>query len=128
MPKLVAVFVGGALGTVLRYFSMLLFNQTSFPFATFTVNMLGTLGLIIFYTLATHTFRLEDETKAFIATGLFGALTTFSALALEVSIYLTNEEYIQALLYMVISYLCGLLIAILGYRITLKITNNQVKQ
>jgi fluoride exporter len=128
MPTLLAVFIGGALGTTLRYLSMLLFTETSFPIATFTVNMLGTLGLIIFYTLAMKTFRFKDEIKGFIATGLFGALTTFSALALEVSIYITNEEYLYAFLYLTLSYTCGLIIAILGYRFTLLLSENMVKQ
>jgi fluoride exporter len=118
VPMIIAVFLGGAIGTSLRYASMLLMEGPDFPIATFTVNMLGTLGLVIFYTLALKAFHIRDEIKGLIATGIFGALTTFSALAFEISMFITNENYLLAAVYLATSYSCGLLLAMLGYVMT----------
>jgi fluoride exporter len=125
---LLAVFIGGALGTTLRYLSMLLIDETGFPIATFTVNMLGTFGLVIFYTLALNAFHFREEIKGFVATGFFGALTTFSAFAFEISIFITNEKYVLAAMYLILSYSCGLLLAVFGYQLTNNFTVKVLKK
>lgn len=90
---LVAVAVGGALGTLGRYELALAEPATSghFPWATFTVNLVGSfaLGIVL--------GALADPASArvwrpFLAVGVCGGLTTFSTWMVE-SVLLTRDGH-----------------------------------
>lgn len=74
------VAVGGAIGATCRFLVGHYVDSSQFPWATFTVNIVGAflLALITFaYTGITQEFKL------FLFTGLFGAFTTMSTFTLE---------------------------------------------
>ncbi|WP_075996213.1 fluoride efflux transporter CrcB [Salaquimonas pukyongi] len=87
MIHLLLVALGGAVGASLRHLSGLFFLRTfgpAFPFGTLFVNVAGSLamGLLIGW-LARRTGGTSAELRLFLATGLLGGFTTFSAFSLD---------------------------------------------
>ena len=85
-PLLVAV--GGALGSVLRYWAGGLAQQAAggaaggFPIGTLLVNVVGCLVIGALAQLGERS-SLAPETRALLMTGVLGGFTTFSAFANE---------------------------------------------
>ena len=85
-PLLVAV--GGALGSVLRYWAGGLAQQAAggaaggFPIGTLLVNVVGCLAIGALAQLGERS-SLAPETRALLMTGVLGGFTTFSAFANE---------------------------------------------
>ncbi len=79
------VGVGGFVGAVLRYFVVRLLtgHADSFPYATLTVNVMGSFMLGLFSTWILHKTQLEVELRLFIQIGLLGSFTTFSAFSID---------------------------------------------
>ena len=90
---LVAVAVGGALGTLGRYELALAEPATSghFPWATFTVNLVGSFALgVVLGALADP--AASRVWRPFLAVGVCGGLTTFSTWMVE-SVLLTRDGH-----------------------------------
>jgi fluoride exporter len=92
----VAVAVGGAMGTLLRYLAGFYFGQwfgTSFPWATLFVNVAG--GLII-GVVATLTLEkpgvMGPVARLFLTTGFCGGFTTFSTFSFETLSFFQRGE------------------------------------
>jgi CrcB protein len=82
------VFVGGAFGSVLRYLTNVAAEKLApdnFPWATFTVNVVGStlLGAILAAASGTAP-RLSPELRLLLGTGVMGGLTTYSTFNAEV--------------------------------------------
>jgi CrcB protein len=79
------VALGGAIGAVLRYVTGIglvrMFGHTAMPLGVLTVNVAGSLVMGLFIGLAAH--RGFTHLSPFVATGLLGGFTTFSAFSLE---------------------------------------------
>lgn len=87
MTMVLAVAVGGALGSVLRYLTVRWVGGIAgvlFPWGTLAVNAIG--GLVIGALSETFAQRwsVGPEMRAFLITGVLGGFTTFSAFSLEV--------------------------------------------
>lgn len=96
MKNILLVFVGGGLGSVMRYALSHVINKSTtspFPFGTFVVNVIGCflIGFIMFY--SSRFGDRAEQWRFFLATGLCGGFTTFSAFSLE-SISLLTEQRI----------------------------------
>ncbi|GAB2823450.1 fluoride efflux transporter FluC [Ferruginibacter profundus] len=113
------VGLGGALGSMLRYATSLLISFKTFPFATLTINIVGSfiIGLVLAFSLKDEAFL--NNWKLFLATGLCGGFTTFSAFSAENVVLLQNEKYLLALLYIVISIIAGIAAAWLGFNLVI---------
>ena len=84
---IVAVSVGGTLGSLLRWWLGMTFNALfpTMPPGTLTANLVG--GYIIGFAMAyfgTYT-SLPPEWRLFVMTGFCGGLTTFSTFSAEVT-------------------------------------------
>ena len=81
---------------------------TAFPWATLTVNVLGSLamGLLAGY-LARHGHG-GDQWRLFLGVGVLGGFTTFSAFSLELMVLIERGQAAQGLVYAVVSVLAGL--------------------
>ena len=118
MKSIILVSIGGALGSVFRYFTSIFINKyfyTLFPLATFLVNIVGCLLIGVLLGLLDKHLVVSSELKLFFVTGFCGAYTTFSTFSLENINLLQSGNYFLALLYIVLSISLGLLAVWLGF-------------
>lgn len=117
MQQVFLVFIGGGIGSVLRYLIGLKLNQENIPYGTFTVNILGSLaiGLLMGYFLKTVNHTLTENQIAFLAVGVFGGFTTYSTFMYENLQFLINEQYFRFFGYTLLSLFVGFLAVFLGF-------------
>jgi CrcB protein len=82
---LAAIFAGGFIGAVARaaLVELLPYAPPQWPWATFAVNVAGAFLLGVFVTRLQERLPLSAYRRPFLATGVCGALTTFSTMQLE---------------------------------------------
>lgn len=83
MTQLLLVAAGGAIGAVMRYGTGLLLQGRGFPYATLSVNVVGSLFIGLFYVWIVEKAVLPDEWRLAVMVGVLGAFTTFSSFSLE---------------------------------------------
>lgn len=120
MKQLLLVFLGGGLGSVLRYGLVLFFNTNTgnFPYGTFGANVLGSLLIGIIFGLAIKENFISQNTILFFATGFCGGFTTFSAFALENQMLLKSGDFMTFALYTLGSLMLGIASVFLGIWLT----------
>jgi CrcB protein len=89
MYHVLVVAAGGAVGAALRHLvnlaTLRLFGPT-FPWGTLTVNIVGSFAMGVFIELLARRAGASSELRLFIATGILGGFTTFSAFSLDVAV------------------------------------------
>ncbi|WP_337262031.1 MULTISPECIES: fluoride efflux transporter CrcB [unclassified Serratia (in: enterobacteria)] len=99
LSSLLAVFIGGGLGSVLRWMVSMKMNplHQHIPLGTLSVNLVG--GFIIGLALAlfTRMTHLDATWKLLITTGFCGGLTTFSTFSVEVVYLLQDGRLVWAI-------------------------------
>ena len=110
------VGIGSFIGGTLRYLIAQMVQSkflSAFPFGTLTVNIIGCLVIGIVFGLS-EKLNLSPEWRLFLATGICGGFTTFSAFSLETMQLLRVGQIFYGLLYVATSILVGLLAVYLG--------------
>lgn len=104
--ELGAIFLGGALGALLRAGLTEVFpvGEAEWPWATFVVNVAGAALLGYWFTTLPHT----SYRRPLLTTGFCGALTTFSTVQLELVEMLDAGRVALACLYLAASVAAGL--------------------
>jgi len=104
--ELGAIFVGGALGALLRAGLAEAFPPTAgeWPWATFLVNLAGAALLGYWFTTLPHT----SYRRPLLTTGFCGALTTFSTVQLELVEMIDAGRLPLAIAYIAASLAAGL--------------------
>lgn len=119
MYKILAIAIGGAIGTLARFgmgtLLARLMERTGFPWATMTVNLVGCFligylnGLFIERVLVTPEIRLA------LLIGFLGGFTTFSSFGWETISFLRDGQYLMAGVNIAANNVIGLLLVLIGY-------------
>jgi len=114
---LLAVLFGGVVGTLARHGVALALPERPWPVGTFTVNLVGALLLGV---LLEGLARAGDDTgprrlvRLGLGTGMLGAFTTYSALAVEADLLVRDGRPLLAAAYALATVIAGLLLSTLG--------------
>lgn len=113
----VYIFIGGALGALLRYLISFLNTDGGFPIGTLIANLTGAFVMGLLTALTISFFSNHPTLKKAITTGFLGALTTFSTFQLELIHMFDHQQFITLLLYAVTSYVFGILLCYVGIKL-----------
>ena len=117
MQHFLLVAAGGALGSGLRHLTnvaaLRLFGP-GFPWGTLTVNVAGCLVMGLFVELLARRFGGSAELRLFVATGILGGYTTFSAFSLDFAVLYGRGAFAQAFLYVAGSVVVSIAALFLG--------------
>jgi CrcB protein len=99
---LFAVALGGAIGSLARYFVASAVQQPSmqFPWGIFVVNISGGLLMGIIVELSGLKLNLSPELRAFLTVGVLGGYTTFSTFSLDSALLIERGAWTSAAAYM----------------------------
>ncbi|WP_396635190.1 fluoride efflux transporter CrcB [Maribacter sp. R86514] len=111
MKQFLLVFLGGGLGSILRYYISKNLNAyySNFYLGTFLVNIIGCLVIGILIGLSLKNNYISENQTLLLATGFCGGFTTFSTFALESNILFKETSLLQSSLYMGLSVAIGIL-------------------
>ena len=127
----ILVACGGAVGAVMRYAAVQHITLwatergSSFPFGTLVVNVVGSFFMGVVVALITNLITENTEVMSdgkslyiFLATGVLGGFTTFSAFSLDTIRLLENGAFFSAVAYILLSVLAGIIALYIGLRMT----------
>jgi CrcB protein len=115
----------GSIGTLARYSIGGLVQYragSSFPAGTLAVNLLGCFLLGGVGEFALQHISISPDLRIGITVGFFGAFTTFSSFAYESSRMLEDGDWIKMVIYVSISVVGGILLAITGIHLADRIS------
>jgi CrcB protein len=117
MYHLILVAVGGGIGASIRHLvnlaSLRLFGP-NFPWGTMIINIAGSLAMGVFVELLARRFQGSNELRLFVATGILGGFTTFSAFSLDFAVLWERGALGQATAYAAGSVLVSLVALFAG--------------
>ena len=117
MKQLILVFLGGGIGTVLRFIisKLIPHNDSGFPWSTFIANLIGCfiIGLISGYFFKTSSTN-QSDILLFATVGICGGFTTFSTFAYENINFLKSGDFIFFIAYTLGSFILGVLMVYFG--------------
>jgi CrcB protein len=117
MRHLLLAAAGGALGAGTRHLvnvSMLAWLGPGFPWATMTVNIVGSLLMGILVESLMPLAGGSVAWRVFLATGILGGFTTFSAFSLDAWVLYERGEHLALALYVALSIILSIAALILG--------------
>lgn len=115
--NLLIVGAGGFVGTVLRFLVVKSIDQRllgTFPLATLVVNISGSFLIGLIYGVTAKDPAGSQTWRLFLATGICGGYTTFSAFSMENLTLLEQRLALTSILYMTLSIVLGVGAAMIG--------------
>ena len=112
-----AIALGGALGAMSRYWvysAFLKMSESRFPYATLTVNMVGSFLLGVAFVLITERLEIGPELRGLITIGFLGAFTTFSTFSMDTLGLIEQGLITSAITYVLSSVLVCIIAAWFG--------------
>ena len=120
IKNLLLVGMGGSIGSMARYAASLLLKSKLFPYATLSVNIIGSFIIGLLFAIGIKEEGLSANWKLFLATGICGGFTTFSAFSLENMGLLQSGKIGMAITYIIVSIVLGIIATFLGYQLIIK--------
>ena len=117
MIKILALFTGGGLGTLCRYFVSSQSGRlmgSGFPAGTAMVNLSGSFIIGFLWAMMELT-NISPNLRAFVFIGFLGGYTTFSTYMLENLSLLRGNEVKAVLTNILFSNIAGLLLVVTGF-------------
>lgn len=117
MVHLVLVAIGGAIGASLRHvvnLGSLRLAGPGFPWGTMAINIVGALLMGVFVGLLARRGGSSEALRLFVATGILGGFTTFSAFSLDFAVLWERGATLPAMGYVLASVLGSLAAIFLG--------------
>lgn len=114
---LLAIALGGALGSLARYFiagAVQSAAWTGFPWGIFVVNITGGFLMGVIVELSALKLQLGPELRAFLTVGILGGYTTFSTFSLDGVLLIQRGAYGAAAAYIAGSTLLSILALFAG--------------
>ena len=119
MKLLFIIGTGSFIGGILRYLISLSIQTkflSTFPFGTLGVNVIGCFVIGVVFALSERT-NMSSEWRLFLATGICGGFTTFSAFSHETFGLLRDGQFWDAFAYVIASVVLGVLATFIGYAV-----------
>jgi CrcB protein len=113
---LLAIFVGGALGTVARYLldSHHPVPQGNFPWVTLVINLSGSLAIGLLVPLTEHVAPRAPWARPLLVIGFLGGWTTYSTLAVEATLLAKDGDIITFVAYVAATVIGGVTLVVAG--------------
>jgi CrcB protein len=120
---LAVIALGGALGSLARWGLGEAAGTPAgeVPWATVVENVSGSLALGVLMVLVAEVWPSSRHLRPFAGVGLLGGWTTFSTYALDTRTLLAHDRPAAATLYVVGSFVLGLLAVLVGLRLTRRV-------
>lgn len=115
--SILIVGFGGFIGTVARFLTSRYFQEniaSVFPWSTFTINIIGSLLIGIFYGISEKGDFMSPDVRLFLTVGICGGFTTFSTFSNDAFLLLKQEEWLRFAFYTSMSFFLGLLAVYVG--------------
>ena len=109
------VAIGGAIGAVMRFYVSETVPTSTFPGATLSVNLVGSL-LLGTVAAGALTSALSESQALLLGAGLLGAFTTMSTFSVETITLVEAGEWRAATTYVMVSAVGGPLLAFVGWK------------
>lgn len=109
--ELVAIFVGGAIGSLARAWvgTALVTGPHRWPWATFVVNVVAAFLLGYVATRLLERLPVSSYQRPLVGTGVCGGLSTFSTMQIEIVRLIQDGDWIVAASYVAASIVAGYL-------------------
>ncbi len=113
---LLAIFVGGAVGTVARYLLDAHHPSASgsFPWTTLVINLSGSLVIGLLVPISEHVAHRAPLVRPLLIVGLLGGWTTYSTLAVDSTLLAKDGDVGNGLAYLAATVFGGLALVVVG--------------
>ena len=114
------IAAGGAIGALGRYGLDVAFPpaRTGFPWATFTINVVGSFLIGVLVVMITKVWHSHRLTRPFLGVGVLGGFTTFSTYVVDIQRLVNADAPAIALLYLFATVAAALIAVFAGVSIT----------
>lgn len=131
MNDIILIAIGGAIGSILRFginnliTKLEFLNKTStklfmtIPYNTLFINVTGSLiaGFLYFFFANHFDNTINNKLRYFFIIGLLGGYTTFSSFSIDCLNLFISGNYLQALIYSLLSVICSFIAVFIGFYI-----------
>lgn len=123
MRELIAIGLGGALGSILRFLASGWLQRSAkgvlLPVGTVGVNLVGCFVLGLLSGLAENRSVFTPAVRGFLMVGMLGGFTTFSTFGCETMSLVRDGEFMWALTNVGVQVVIGLMAAWFGYAVSM---------
>ena len=121
----ISIFLGGGSGALARFILVNQINKfvpSQIAYGTISVNIIGALLIGMIYYLILSKLNINENIKVFITVGFLGGFTTFSSFNLEFFKLLESGNFMNALIYAVLTFAGTILSFYFGFNLMKVIT------